>query len=227
MKNRRFSVGGIVILLVGSAAVAFGALPFSSDNTTINGCYSSGGALKVLTPSEPTCPKGYSPIQWNVTGPQGPQGVQGPSGPQGPPGPTGPEGPAGASEVFFAGGGHVVDRTGLQVLASLTDMPAGNYHVSATVSNFVYTPPGGSPVEDGQIAQLACRINLNGQSIDLGSFVGDNWYVDEFSSATEVLAVPVPAASTLQVACGLSVGDDHSLGAARITALKVNTITFQ
>jgi hypothetical protein len=52
-------------------------------------------------------------------------------------GPNRPRGSAGASEVFFAGGGHVVDRTGLQVLASLTDMPAGNYHVSATVSNFV------------------------------------------------------------------------------------------
>lgn len=227
MKNRRLSIGGIVIVLVGSAAVAFGALPFSSDNTTINGCYSIGGSLKVLTPSEPICPKGYSPIQWNVTGPQGPQGVQGPSGLQGPAGPMGPEGPAGASEVLFTGGGHVIDRTGPQVLASLTDMPEGNYHVSATVSNFVYIPPGGHPFEDAQQAQLACRINLNGQSIDLGSFVGDSWYVDELSSATEVLAVPVPAMSTLQVACGLSVGDDRSLGAARITALKVNTITFQ
>ena len=163
----------------------------------------------MLTPSEPICPKGYSPIQWNVTGPQGPQGVQGPSGLQGPAGPTGPEGPAGESEVLFTGGGHVIDRTGPQVLASLTDIPAGNYHVSATVS------------------KLACRMNLNGQTIDLGSFVGDRWSVDELSSATEVLAVPVPAASTLQVACGLSVGDDRSLGAGRITALKVNTITFQ
>lgn len=70
---------------VGIASAAGVRLPFSGDGNTINGCYSSGGALKVLTPNEPTCPKGYVPIQWNQTGPQGPAGSQGATGAQGEP----------------------------------------------------------------------------------------------------------------------------------------------
>lgn len=88
MRKRRLAysvVFGCAALLV--VGVAYAALPFSGANdNTISGCYSTGGNLKVLTPSEPTCPKGYTPIQWNVSGPQG---LQGPQGPQGPPGPAG------------------------------------------------------------------------------------------------------------------------------------------
>jgi hypothetical protein len=58
------------------------SLPFSGDGNTINGCYSSGGALKVLTPSAPTCPSGYVPIHWNVTGPKGDTGATGPAASQ-------------------------------------------------------------------------------------------------------------------------------------------------
>jgi hypothetical protein len=82
----RFAVAAVIAAAAvggGIAAAAGVTLPFSGDGNTINGCYSSGGALKVLTPSEPTCPKGYAPIQWNQTGPQGPAGPQGATGPQG------------------------------------------------------------------------------------------------------------------------------------------------
>lgn len=85
----------------GLALAAGVTLPFTGDGNTISGCYSSGGALKVRTPEEPTCPKGYAPLEWNVAGPQGAEGPQGPAGPagpagqQGPAGPAGPQGPAG------------------------------------------------------------------------------------------------------------------------------------
>jgi hypothetical protein len=46
-------------------AIAGGlALPLSGDANMINGWYSGGGALKVLTPYAPTCPTGYMPITW-------------------------------------------------------------------------------------------------------------------------------------------------------------------
>jgi hypothetical protein len=80
---------------VGAALASGVTLPFSGDGNTINGCYSTGGALKVLTAAQPTCPDGYQPIHWNVTGPQGPAGPQGPVGPQGPAGDPGTQGPAG------------------------------------------------------------------------------------------------------------------------------------
>jgi hypothetical protein len=85
-------VGAAVALLVTGAGVAVASgvtLPFSGDGNTINGCYASGGTLRVLTPAQPLCPDGFSPIHWNVTGPRGPQGPQGAQGQQGPAGTAG------------------------------------------------------------------------------------------------------------------------------------------
>jgi hypothetical protein len=117
-------------MLGAGVAVADGVmLPFSGDGNTINGCYSSGGALKVLTPSAPTCPAGYTPISWNQTGPQGPQG---PAGPQGPTGPQGPPGPSGASNMWAvsnSGQRGVLNDAPSQVFESFT-LPAGNYVIS-------------------------------------------------------------------------------------------------
>jgi len=136
-------------LLGTSVAWAAGVtLPFSGDGNTINGCYSSGGALKVLTPAEPTCPSGYTSIQWNQTGPQGPQGPtgpQGPAGPQGPQGdtgatgatgatgPAGPAGPAGTSDAYLAsnnGAVGIIDDNAQHELTNLV-LPAGNYALTA------------------------------------------------------------------------------------------------
>lgn len=90
-----FAAGVTVAVISGGLALAAGVtLPFTADGNSIAGCYAAGGALKVRTPSEPVCPKGFTPIEWNVTGPQGAQGPAGPQGPQGPAGPTGPPGPA-------------------------------------------------------------------------------------------------------------------------------------
>ena len=101
MKGKRLSlriaVAALIILgtAAGAALAAGVTLPFSVDGNTINGCYSPGGALKVLTPTQSTCPDGYTPIHWNVSGPQGPAGPQGPQGDQGPAGPPGPKGDKG------------------------------------------------------------------------------------------------------------------------------------
>ena len=85
--RRRFTAAAIVLGAVPAAcgvAMAAGAtLPFTGDGNTIAGCYASGGALKVRTKSEPTCPTGYSKLEWNVTGPEGPAGPQGPAGKDG------------------------------------------------------------------------------------------------------------------------------------------------
>lgn len=91
----------LTIGLGGGFAVAAAAgvvtLPFSGDGNTINGCYSNGGQLKVLTANHTTCPAGMTPIHWNVTGPQGPQGLTGATGATGPQGATGATGPQGAT----------------------------------------------------------------------------------------------------------------------------------
>jgi hypothetical protein len=69
---RRIGLLAVAVMLaaIGSGlAIAAGAagvtLPFTGDGNTVAGCYSSGGALKLRTPSEPTCPKGFTGIEWN------------------------------------------------------------------------------------------------------------------------------------------------------------------
>lgn len=129
-----------VALGTGIAVAAGATLPFSGDGNAINGCYSSGGALKVLTPSEPTCPSGYTSITWNQTGPKGPpgptgpQGPAGPQGPQGDTGPTGPAGPAGTSDAFIASNNAavgIIDDSPTRHEVVHLDLPAGNYALTA------------------------------------------------------------------------------------------------
>lgn len=137
MKRKRFAytVAFASTALV-VAGVAYAALPYAgADNNTIKGCYSTGGNLKVLTPAEPTCPKGYTPIEWNATGPQGLQGPQGPQGEQGPQGPEGPQGPAGTDATNpaytnYGGGLRSIGEGLVGQVASLT-LPPGNYTLMA------------------------------------------------------------------------------------------------
>jgi hypothetical protein len=71
---------GLVVAGLAAAAVMAGGTAFaassssagSNTSTIIYGCYDSGGNMKVALPlGTTTCPKGYSAIDWNQTGPAG------------------------------------------------------------------------------------------------------------------------------------------------------------
>lgn len=235
MKISRKTSGIALVFVAGAAASVMalaqgGTLPFLPDGNTIAGCYSSGGALKVRTPSEPTCPKGYLPITWGSVGPAGAQGAQGPAGPAGPAGPTGPtgptgpQGPAGSSQVYWTQNSHVVydDQPEIQV-AGLSDLPAGNYLIFTTVANSIY-----SPSTELYSSPITCRSYLNGFLTNLSqSFASDGGgiHVDNYSTATEVLPISVPAGSLFDVRCrGFVGGDDKSLANVRVIAQVINAI---
>jgi hypothetical protein len=55
-----------------AGGLAWGAI---GDGGVIQGCYDSGGNVKVV--SALPCPKGYTPFRWNQEGPQGPPGPSG------------------------------------------------------------------------------------------------------------------------------------------------------
>lgn len=107
------TVGAIAATAL-AGGLAWAAIP--GDGGVIQGCYDSGGNLKVV--AAPPCPKGYTPLAWNQTGPQGPPGVQGPQGQPGADGadgqdgvsvtsadePPGPNCASGGSEFTAAGG---------------------------------------------------------------------------------------------------------------------------
>jgi hypothetical protein len=94
------------------------------DVALIHACVNdSSGTLKIVG-ADQECSNGWSPLDWNIMGPQGdsgpagpqgdsgpagPQGDSGPAGPQGDPGPAGPQGdpgpqgPAGAGVKTISG----------------------------------------------------------------------------------------------------------------------------
>ena len=203
----------------GGAALAAGVtLPFTGDGNTIAGCYSSGGSLKVRTPAEPVCPKGYTPLDWAA---KGQAGAAGPTGPTGPAGAAGPAGPAGASQAYRIQSEHVVSsETSEQEIVGLSDL-AGSYVFYTTVRQAPYITEGGSFFS----RDLQCSIRLNGNPVDLAPLI-----VGRQLTVTDVVALTVPAGSKFTVGCVLRQGsgfgeDERSLAKARITALKVGSIS--
>jgi hypothetical protein len=159
--SKKLLVSGVAAVIglcsagLGAAVAAGVSLPFSDDGNTINGCYSPGGALKVLTPTQASCPDGYTPIHWNVTGPQGPQGPVGPQGPpgpkgdqgvQGPPGPKGDPGPGSQLSVYHVNGPPVTiaagEVKGLTASCALTsDLATGGGFNVASVIEVIESAP--------------------------------------------------------------------------------------
>jgi hypothetical protein len=223
-----------VAIGTGIAAAAAVTLPFSGDGNTINGCYSSGGALKVLTPSAPTCPSGYTPITWNQIGPQGPKGDTGPQGPVGPagpkgdPGPTGatgpagPAGPAGVSDAFQVSKDNAAVPNGSEsTIADLKLLPAGSYLITARamVTNSTHDTYRQCALRNGD-ASGAVIDHTGGNTEDL-SF-GDN--ITHSAVFLEALT-QVGAGGTITMTCSDSADEGTNAGDIKIIATQVTNIT--
>jgi hypothetical protein len=83
------ALAGAATVIVLGGGVAWAAIP-ATPGGVIQGCYDSGGNVKVV--EAPPCPRGYTALPWNQ---QGPQGIQGPKGEKGDKGDKGDQGPQG------------------------------------------------------------------------------------------------------------------------------------
>lgn len=72
------------------------------DTTLIHACKRSNGTIRIVSPTQPPCPRKETPIHWSIAGPVGPAG---PTGPTGPAGPTGPVSGVTASAPLTSSGG--------------------------------------------------------------------------------------------------------------------------
>jgi hypothetical protein len=116
INHRPMSIASIVVGLSTALVIS---IPQKANAQVIHACVSHAtGDLKIVAAGA-ACPRNWSPLSWNVTGPMGlpgqegppgPQGVAGPQGPQGGPGPQGQQGPQGPSA-----GNLLVDATGKSV----------------------------------------------------------------------------------------------------------------
>lgn len=86
------AAAGAIVATVLAGGVAWAAIPGPSG--VIQGCYDSGGNVKVVEALP--CPKGHTPFVWNQQGTQGPKGDTGEPGERGPAGLPGERGDTGA-----------------------------------------------------------------------------------------------------------------------------------
>ena len=151
----------VVSVLAGSAIAGGIAWAAIGDGGVIQGCYDSGGNLKVV--AAPPCPKGYTSLPWNqqgIAGPKGDKGDQGIQGPQGNQGETGPEGPQGQDGV-----------SGYQIVSSsIVGIPPG----VPAIERSVLCPPGKKALGGGWTVGsdagvgIASLPTLSGQAWTVG-----------------------------------------------------------
>ena len=168
-------------LLAGALA---GGIAWASigDGGVIQGCYDSGGNLKVIA-SLP-CPKGYTAVSWNQKGDPGPKGDAGAKGDPGPAGQPGAPGANGVSPTVAqltagdpncpAGGAAITDAPGSTAYVCSGEKGADG--TDAEPFSGTFTSPNGEysiTITDGGIALAHgthASISLVGDDITVRSF---------------------------------------------------------
>jgi hypothetical protein len=114
----------------------------------------------------------------------------------------------------------VVETDDYVLIGGLSDLPAGNYVVNATIFNEIY-----STESSLHTADIDCKTEVNGQRADIGRASGGTVIREkDWAPHTDVFALPLPAGSTIHVSCRLFDGGDAALGQVRVTATQVNAI---
>lgn len=189
--------------------IAAAALPFmgsAASSQVIHACVASDGDLRIQQGAY--CPRGSTPLSWNVQGPPGAPGPIGASGASitGPMGPQGPAGPAGANGVGIQGPPGPMGPPGP---AAATDPPPLGVGTLQCKSNPIGGISGGSalalvpgPIGAGPVGDAAPDINYypNGAtavSLDAGVYsisfqLGDGWTAPGNVSVTPFFTTSVP-----------------------------------
>jgi hypothetical protein len=174
------------------------------------------GPAGATGPAGPAGPIGNT----GPAGPAGPQGVPGATGPMGPVGPQGIQGatgPIGPSDVFINSSLSSVAtlNSGGTTVASLSNLPAGNYLLSAKVT-VGFNSAGG---------QDYCNLAAGGPTIDT-SYASVNSASGVFQETVKLLGAAsfASASNSITVTCFVTVGTAQANYPA-LTAMKVGSIT--
>jgi hypothetical protein len=111
------------VLAVVAAGTALASRSVLGEGEVLYACAQNPSGVLRLVNDLSECRAPDKAVQWNVQGPEGPRGPQGPDGPPGP------------SDAFSAkAGNEITIPTGSPyTLLTLSDLPAGNYAIFATV----------------------------------------------------------------------------------------------
>jgi hypothetical protein len=234
-RTRLLAIGGVMALTVGGGT-AFAAMAGGPvSNGVVQGCYDSGGNLKVLLPGETSCPKGYTALDWNQTGSAGATGPSGPGGPAGATGPQGPQGVAGADGATGATGATgpagPQGPPGPTVTVTATPTPTP----TPTPTSTLVASPAGTACGGGSV-QLVPGVHgdsLSKSGVSVGSSYA--WYQVTTSTSLSMTATlvgdtlggSVPAASNdvMDVSTDCA-GDNLTTAATGFTGMDAEGIYF-
>jgi hypothetical protein len=154
-------------------------------------------------------------------GARGPRGADGPAGATEPLGATGPAGPRGPSNAYVttgASGSLPAQANVLKTVASLEDLPAGNYVLS-------FSAQPGDFTNGGEI--VSCDIRVDGRAVAGASAVvgagAGSARVAVISSSTGVTRTS-PFRVTLDCATDQALATPPGLANPRITAIRVESL---
>ncbi len=181
--------GALATALVGG--IAWAAIP--GPGGVIQGCYDNGGNLKVVDALP--CPKNWTPLQWNQSGPPGANGMNGTNGEDGQDGVSPTVAQLQVGDVNCPTGGAAITDAD-QMTAYVCNgaagadgddfsgtYTAGDYSISVTEDGITLSGPASNTIEmtDAGIAIDAGSLPL---SIDSGAFELDAFTIDAEATTT-------------------------------------------
>jgi hypothetical protein len=202
--NRRLYWWVASALGLAAAAIGITKATIPDGSGVIHSCFQdTNGSLRVVDVPH-TCRNNETPLAWAQTGPQGPAGPQGPIGPQG---------PSGSSHAYHVHIGAPIGTA--DPVASLTNLPAGNYVVWANVS----------VVNGGSVMTCLLKLNDTTNVIPAGfTAIYSGRSTGDSGRSTMNTSVNLPfSLNSIKVFCGANIGDtgdaDTDLIALKVDAL--------
>lgn len=198
-RKRAYLLMAAGVLLALAATAAYAAIP--SANGVISACTDNKGVLKIIdAEAGQTCSGNQQPLTWNHQGPVGPVGPQGPQGARGP------------SDGYFAKANAFLATDGTETTVATLDLPGGMYLAFARVeilSGDIGCELRGGGDDDGTIL-------YNDPPAGVGLTT---------ESATLMIPVTFVRGDTVKVVCRTYFDTDPHRVWARISAIKVATLT--
>jgi hypothetical protein len=199
--------------LTGATGVAGAAGPAGPTGLT--------GLTGLTGPAGPAGPTGLTGLTGltGATGQAGPAGPIGPAGANGLPGPQGAPGSAGSAGDLFINAslnGQISLSATAASVASLNNLPAGNYLVEAKVSVGLNTFAGATDI---------CTLSVGGATIDLSYATASPTAVPVFGTAKLMgFASLASGTNSITVTCSTSTGTALAFYPV-LTATKVGNVT--
>ena len=217
-KKEKLAFAFVAALAMTSGGFAFGqSVNNVSSNQVIYACVTGvNGNITKVSNTPKTCPKGTTPISWNMVGPKGDQGIQGLQGIQGvqglkgddgAQGLQGPIGETGPSDLYtFTGTVNRCEYGERGKLMAALSVPAGSYLVDVFGALYWYPNFDGAPY-----------VSAQSKDFDLTE-VGPSLYA--WNKFTGSFVVTLSDSDQITLRCG-------GFGAFRIerfTALKIGSV---